>query len=166
MVLRVFTGQNARYFSCSSERRTAFMGYQRQRHYIEAFQALQPDAQQALMDIYHQAHKGGREMGRHVVMAMVAAVRYPELFRFTLSNIVLRLMHKRFQLEGDWRKMLQMQDVLDDFHLALDEFVQLATNQEPIELALLDGGRADIRELRQFKGLSATSVNRAKYRLG
>jgi hypothetical protein len=140
------------------------MGQQRQESYLKVFKALKPEAEKALLDIYNQAHKGGKEMGRHVVMAMVASVRYPELFRFTLSNIVVRLLLKRFQLEGDWRKMLQMKDVLDDFHVALDEFAKEASAREDMpQLALLNGGRADVQELRQFKGLSAASVNRAKY---
>lgn len=138
------------------------MGVQRQEHYLKTFQSMQPNAQQALKDIYHQAHKGGREMGQHVVMAMVASVRYPDLLRFTLSNIVIRVMLKRFQLDGNHQQALQMTEVLDDFHVALDEFVRSDVVKIP-QLALLNGERRQIvHELRLFKKRTGTSVDRAK----
>lgn len=138
------------------------MGKERQQHYLEAFNALEPKAQQALKDIYYQAHQGGKEMGRHVVMAMVAAVRYPELFRFTLSNIVVRLMLKRFQLDKDLEKALQMQEVLDDFHVALDDFVKGDEVKAP-QLELLNGERVHVvRDLWKFKDRAGTSIDRAK----
>lgn len=140
------------------------MGKQRQEHYVNVFQKLEPDAQRALKDIYHQAHKDGREMGRHVVMAMVASVKYPDLFKFTLSNIVVRLMLKRFQLDGDWRKALHMQEVLDDFHLALDAFVKDdKPGSKVFHLHLLERSQTDVvQDLYAFKGKAGLSLDRAK----
>jgi hypothetical protein len=161
-MLRVPNGQNAHLFWYAKKTQVSFMGKQRQESYLKTFQALGPEARKALMDIYDQAHKGEKEMGRHVPMAMVASVRYPELFRFTLSNIVLRLLVKRFQLEGDWRKMLQMQEVLDDFHVALDQFAEICRKESLPQLALLNGGRADVGELRQFKGRAGGPIARVK----
>lgn len=145
------------------------MGTQRQQHYLNAFQSLEPKAQQALADIYHQAHKGGKEMGRHVVMAMIAAVKHPELFRFTLANIVVRLMVKRFYLDKDWQKMLQMQAILDDFHAALDRFIDAGGHSAPyneppvLHLAILNDERSEVvQDLRAFKARAGKPVNLAK----
>lgn len=51
-----------------------------------------------------------------------------------------------------------MQAMLDDFHLALDEFVQSASSKQ-IELALLDGGQLDVRSYANLKGFRSTEKN-------
>ena len=171
-MLRVSLAQNAHLFLHPKRQSVAFMGIERQRHYLNAFHNMESGAQRALMDIYQQAHhQNDREKGRHVIMAMVASVRYTELFRFTVSNIVIRMMLKRFWVEKDLNKALQMQEVLDDFHHALDEFVlsknqakNLApqTSDNVYHFAFTNGSEIPLKEVEAFRNRSASSVAHAK----
>ncbi len=139
-----------------------FMGYQRQSRFLDSFRKMKPAAQDAMRDIYAQAHQGPNGVGRHVIMAMVSAVRHPDLFRFTLANILVRFSLKRATVNGDSQRAILMQEVLDDFHAALDEFMGRA-KQTPDGSS--DGKRqapAVIRELDAFKNRVRPALEQVK----
>lgn len=94
---------------------------------------MSPEAQQALRTIYERAHTDGSANGNqssptkdgkehHVVMAMRASTRFPEIFKFTMMNIATRIVLKMAQQSSNIALAQQKQEMLDDFHVALNVF--------------------------------------------
>lgn len=152
------------------ERLLLFMGEQRQRKYLQVFQRMEPGAQKALRDIYSQAHNQGDPQGRHVIMAMRAAARYPEIFKLALSNILIRMGLKRASRTGDLRQMAHFSEVRDDFHYALDAFIaprkhpELHRESDLLEEAyrpVIHNPKA-LKEVRHFKEQARPAMDRAR----
>lgn len=152
-----------------------FMGYQRQVKYLESFRGMDSSAQEALRDIYRQAHQDqqGDRHGRHIILAMRAAIRYPIIFKLTLSNILIRLSLKNAMVRQDTPQVNRLQEVLEDFHKALDAFMHPDKALQPqtdtacpredltSKLSILEHPEI-LDELRRFKQQATPSLERLK----
>jgi hypothetical protein len=105
----------------------------RQQLFVATFRRMSTDAQKALKAIYDRAHTDGSasspenfhpEDGKehHVVMAMRAATRFPDIFKFTMMNLATRVVLKMAEQAGNHTLAAKKRALLDDFHAALDEF--------------------------------------------
>lgn len=103
--------------------RVLFQGEARQKSFLENFNTMRPPCQEALKDIYTFANGGDDREGRHVIHAMCSAARFPEIFRLVIMNIVVRLMIKQNDAAGHPEKADRLRETLEDFHVALDAFM-------------------------------------------
>ena len=116
-----------------------FEGATRQRTFLNTFNRMEPQCQDALKDIYNYANGGADHEGRHVVLAMTAAARFPEIFRLVLMNIVVRLMLKHHEKNGNEAKAERFRETLEDFHVALDSFMDPKVTLEEAARRRLEG---------------------------
>lgn len=100
-----------------------FQGMTRQKTFLKGFNGMSPSCQGALRDIYRFASDGDDADGRHVVLAMTSAARFPEIFRLVLMNIVVRLQIKHHERVENREKADRLKETLEDFHVALDAFM-------------------------------------------
>jgi hypothetical protein len=98
---------------------TSFCGLNRQAKYLAVFDSMPNEAQCALQEVYHLAMQaqGG---GSHVLMAYLYATQYPEIARLVIENVVLRF---RLTQVRNTQTGNQIQQRLEDFHIALEAFV-------------------------------------------
>ncbi len=96
-----------------------FCGMRRQAKYLETFHHMPEEAQSALREIYHLAmqSQGG---GSHVLIAYLYATKYPDIARLVIENVVLRF---RLTQVRNTLTENQIQQRLEDFHIALEAFV-------------------------------------------
>ncbi len=109
-----------------------FQGMTRQKTFLDNFNGMQPLCQKALRDIYCFANNGDDADGRHVVMAMTSAARFPEIFRLVLMNIVVRLQIKHHEKVRNHQKADRLKETLEDFHVALDAFMNPGLSLEEV----------------------------------
>ncbi len=94
----------------------------RQTHYLRYFEAMSPEARQALQTIYDaaQATEGGAQ---HVLHAMQSGLHHPDIFRLARENIALRAAMAWARTIQDDARCQQIAAILEDFHIALDAFM-------------------------------------------
>ena len=106
-----------------------FQGVQRQQRFLTRLQALTPPARDAFAQIYTEAvatHGGGG----HVVRAAMWAMQLPEIFGLARENLVTRLQLSRARAKHDERRVSQLGERLEDFHVAADAFMRGITVDE------------------------------------
>ncbi len=122
--------------------------------FVRAFQRMSEGAQASLVAIYNRAYTDGSvpetaapsKADHHVVMAMRAAIRHPELFQLTMMNLVTRVVMKVAKTTGDQRLLADKMALLEDFHSALDVFCKswrLVESQIDAENVSLQAGLGD-----------------------
>lgn len=99
-----------------------FLGRHKQEHYLRYFTKLDADAEKVLEDIYQLAQHR-QTQGSHVITAMAGAMKHPAIRPLVLQNIAIRLWIKLGERLQSDQKRQQLEEVLEDFHVALDAFM-------------------------------------------
>jgi hypothetical protein len=95
----------------------------RQHHYIRLFETMDSMSMQMLRRIY-QLSKHTHGGGQHVIEALIGAMRSPLIFRLVRENIVLRSALAVARTQGDTARAHHIEGLLEDFHIALDAYMQ------------------------------------------